>query len=122
AQVVGNLLANAAKYTEPGGRVWLTAEHEGDTAVLRIRDNGIGIASHMLPRIFELFVQADYASTKAQGGLGIGLTLAKNLVEMHDGTVEAHSKGLGHGSEFIVHFHKVFRQRQSDAQAALSFG
>ena len=87
AQVVGNLLTNAAKYTEPGGRIWLTAERDGDMAVLRVRDNGIGIAPHMLPRIFELFVQVDHASTKAQGGLGIGLTLVKNLVEMHDGIV-----------------------------------
>jgi len=80
----------------------LTAERDGDTAILRIRDNGIGIAPAMLPRIFELFVQVDHASTKAQGGLGIGLTLVKNLVEMHNGTVEARSDGLGKGSEFIV--------------------
>ena len=102
AQVVGNLLTNAAKYTEPNGRIWLTAEREGDVAVLRVRDNGIGIAPQMLPRIFELFVQVDHASTKAQGGLGIGLTLVKNLVEMHNGTVEARSEGLGKGSEFVV--------------------
>ena len=102
AQVVGNLLTNAAKYTEPNGRIWLTAERDGDEAVLRVRDNGIGIAPDMLPRIFELFVQVDHASTKAQGGLGIGLTLVKNLVEMHGGTVEARSDGLGKGSEFVV--------------------
>ncbi len=102
AQVVGNLLTNAAKYTEPNGRIGLTAEREGDLAVLRVRDNGIGIAPQMLPRIFELFVQADHATTKAQGGLGIGLTLVKNLVEMHNGTVEARSEGLGRGSEFVV--------------------
>ena len=102
AQVVGNLLTNAAKYTEPNGRIWLTAERDGDVAVLRVRDNGIGIAPQMLPRIFELFVQVDHASTKAQGGLGIGLTLVKNLVEMHNGTVEARSEGLGRGSEFVV--------------------
>ena len=102
AQVVGNLLTNAAKYTEPNGRIWLTAERDGDMAVLRVRDNGIGIAPAMLPRIFELFVQVDHASTKAQGGLGIGLTLVKNLVEMHNGRVEARSEGLGKGSEFVV--------------------
>ena len=102
AQVVGNLLTNAAKYTEPNGRIWLTAERDGEMAVLRVRDNGIGIATQMLPRIFELFVQVDHASTKAQGGLGIGLTLVKNLVEMHNGTVEARSEGLGKGSEFAV--------------------
>jgi CheY-like chemotaxis protein len=102
AQVVGNLLTNAAKYTEPSGRIWLTAERDGDQALLRVRDTGIGIAPQMLPRIFELFVQVDHASTKAQGGLGIGLTLVKNLVEMHNGTVEARSEGLGKGSEFVV--------------------
>ncbi len=102
AQVVGNLLTNAAKYTEPNGRIWLTAEREGDEAVLRVRDNGIGIAPDMLPRIFELFVQVDHAATRSQGGLGIGLTLVKNLVEMHNGTVEARSDGLGKGSEFVV--------------------
>jgi CheY-like chemotaxis protein/anti-sigma regulatory factor (Ser/Thr protein kinase) len=101
-QVVGNLLTNAAKYTEANGRIWLTAEREGDEAVLRVRDNGIGIAHAMLPRIFDLFVQVDHASTKAQGGLGIGLTLVKNLIQMHNGSVEAQSAGLGKGSEFIV--------------------
>ncbi len=102
AQVVGNLLTNAAKYSESGGRIWLTANRDGDVAVLRVRDSGIGIAPQMLPRIFELFVQVDHASTKAQGGLGIGLTLVKNLVEMHNGTVEARSEGLAKGSEFVV--------------------
>ena len=102
AQVVGNLLTNAAKYTEPGGRIRLTATREGTEAVLRIEDNGIGIAPDVLPRIFDLFVQVDHATTKAQGGLGIGLTLVKNLVEMHDGSVEARSAGLGKGSEFVV--------------------
>ena len=102
SQIIGNLLANAAKYTESNGRIWLTSEREGKMAVVRIRDNGIGIADSMLPRIFELFVQVDNTSTKAQGGLGIGLTLVKNLVQMHDGTVEAKSDGLGYGSEFVV--------------------
>jgi CheY-like chemotaxis protein/two-component sensor histidine kinase len=102
AQVVGNLLTNAAKYTEPSGRIWLTAERQGDVAVLRVRDTGIGIAPDMLHRIFDLFVQVDHATTKAQGGLGIGLTLVKNLVEMHNGQVEVHSEGLGKGSEFVL--------------------
>ncbi len=101
-QVVGNLLTNAAKYTEANGRIWLTAERSGDEAVLRVSDNGIGITPIMLPRIFDLFVQADHTSTKAQGGLGIGLTLVKNLVQMHSGGVEAKSAGLGQGSEFVV--------------------
>jgi CheY-like chemotaxis protein/two-component sensor histidine kinase len=102
AQVVGNLLTNAAKYTEAQGRIGLTAKREGDRAVLRVRDNGIGIAPDMLPHIFELFVQVDHAAIRSQGGLGIGLTLVKNLVEMHHGTVKAHSAGLGKGSEFVV--------------------
>ncbi len=102
AQVVGNILTNAAKYTEPNGRIGLRAERDGNMALLRVWDNGIGIAPAMLPRIFELFVQVDHASTRAQGGLGIGLTLVKNLVEMHNGRVEARSDGLGQGCEFIV--------------------
>jgi CheY-like chemotaxis protein len=100
--VVGNLLTNAAKYTEPSGRIWLSAERSNDIAVLRVRDTGIGIAPDMLHRIFEVFVQVDHATTKAQGGLGIGLTLVKNLVEMHNGQVEVRSEGLGKGSEFIL--------------------
>jgi CheY-like chemotaxis protein/two-component sensor histidine kinase len=102
AQVIGNLLTNAAKYTEVNGRIWLTAEIDGGQVALRIRDTGIGIARDMLPHIFELFVQVDHAATRSQGGLGIGLTLVKNLVEMHHGTVEASSAGLGRGSEFVV--------------------
>jgi PAS domain S-box-containing protein len=112
AQVVGNLLMNAAKYTEANGRIWLTARREGDMAVLRLRDSGIGIAPDMLPRVFELFVQADHTSTKAQGGLGIGLTLVKNLVEMHHGTVEAHSAGLGAGCEFVVRLPLIPNEEQ----------
>jgi len=102
AQVIGNLLTNAAKYTEANGRIRLTGQREGGEAVLRLRDTGIGISPDMLPHIFELFVQVDQSSTKAQGGLGIGLTLVKNLVEMHKGTVQAHSAGLGKGCEFVV--------------------
>jgi PAS domain S-box-containing protein len=102
AQVISNLLTNAAKYTEAKSRIWLTAQREADAAVLRVRDNGIGIAPAMRSRIFELFVQADHTTTRSQGGLGIGLTLVKSLVETHHGTVEAHSPGLGQGSEFVV--------------------
>jgi PAS domain S-box-containing protein len=102
AQVVGNLLTNAAKYTEANGRIRLTALREGNEAVLRVWDRGIGIAPDMLPHIFELFVQVDHATARSQGGLGIGLTLVKNLVEMHNGTVEAKSDGLGKGTEFVV--------------------
>ncbi len=87
-------------------------------AVLRVRDSGIGIDPLMLPRIFELFVQVDHASTKAQGGLGIGLTLVKNLVEMHNGTVEARSEGLGKGSEFIVRLPISEQQLNQEHRAA----
>ncbi len=101
-QVVGNLLTNAAKYTESNGHIWLSARRENGEVVLQVRDNGIGIAPEMLPHIFDVFVQADYAAMHSQGGLGIGLTLVKSLVEMHHGSVEASSAGLGKGSEFVV--------------------
>lgn len=102
SQVLGNLLANAAKYTEPRGRIVLSARRQGPQAVISVRDNGIGISKEMLPHVFELFVQADQAIARAQGGLGIGLTLVKNLMELHGGTVAAYSRGLGHGSEFVL--------------------
>jgi CheY-like chemotaxis protein/two-component sensor histidine kinase len=101
-QVFVNLLNNAAKYTEPGGQIDLSVERLGNDCVVRLKDNGIGILSEMLPRIFELFVQADKSLDRSQGGLGIGLSLAKRLVEMHGGTLEAHSEGVGQGSEFVV--------------------
>ncbi|HVR98064.1 MAG TPA: ATP-binding protein [Thermoanaerobaculia bacterium] len=105
AQVLTNLLNNAAKYTEVGGRIGLRIERngrEGTEAVLRVRDNGIGIAPEMLPRVFDMFAQAEGGMERAQGGLGIGLTLVRSLVEMHGGTVEAASDGLGKGSELVV--------------------
>ncbi len=102
AQVVANLLTNGAKYTEPGGRLELNAGREGGDVVVRVRDTGIGIAAEVLPRVFELFVQAAPAAAHSQGGLGIGLTLVKSLVELHGGRVEARSEGLGKGSEFVV--------------------
>ncbi|HWN70227.1 MAG TPA: PAS domain S-box protein [Haliangium sp.] len=101
-QVVGNLLTNAAKYTEPGGQIRLAVERSGSDVLIRVRDNGIGIAPDMQSRIFDLFTQVDHSTARAQGGLGIGLTLVKSLVEMHHGSVEVHSAGLGHGSELIV--------------------
>jgi len=101
-QVVTNLLNNAAKYTDPGGRVTLAAEMEGTTALVRVRDTGIGIAADLLPAVFNLFTQANRSLDRAQGGLGVGLTLVRRLVELHRGSVEALSEGLGCGSEFIV--------------------
>ena len=102
AQVFINLLNNAAKYTERGGQIWLTAERHGSDAAVTVRDNGIGIPSDILPRIFDLFTQVDRSSERSQGGLGIGLTLVRRLVEMHDGSIEARSNGPGTGSEFVV--------------------
>ena len=101
-QVVTNLLNNASKYTEPGGTIRVTLEREPDQAVLRVEDNGIGMAPGLLPRIFELFTQGERSLDRSQGGLGIGLALAHNLVALHDGTIEAHSAGVGRGSEFVV--------------------
>jgi CheY-like chemotaxis protein len=110
AQVVGNLLTNSAKYTEANGHIWVSASREDSNVVLRVRDDGIGIAPDMLPHVFELFMQADHTSTKAQGGLGIGLTLARNLVQMHAGTIEARSAGLGKGCEFIIRLPLIDQQ------------
>jgi PAS domain S-box-containing protein len=103
AQVVANLLNNAAKFTERGGRITLTLQREGNAAAIRVRDTGIGISADMLPRIFDMFVQAERRLKNAQGGLGIGLSLVQGLVALHGGTVEAHSAGPGTGSEFVVH-------------------
>jgi signal transduction histidine kinase len=102
AQVISNLLNNAAKYTAQGGQVSLSAGREGDEAVVRVRDSGIGIPRPMLSRIFEMFVQADSSLERAHGGLGIGLALARRLIEMHGGTLEAFSAGPGLGSEFVA--------------------
>jgi signal transduction histidine kinase len=101
-QVFSNLLVNAAKYTDGAGDIRLSVEREEGEAVVRIRDNGIGIASNLLPRVFDLFVQADPSSRHTGGGLGIGLALVRNLVDRHGGSVAAASAGLGHGSEFVV--------------------
>ena len=102
AQVLSNLLNNACKYSEPEGRIRLTAAREGKDIVIAVKDEGIGISPDVLPDIFDMFMQADGTRERSQGGLGIGLTLVKRLVELHDGKVEAHSDGPGLGSEFVV--------------------
>jgi PAS domain S-box-containing protein len=108
AQVVGNLLNNACKFTADGGRIWLTVElaragdHSPEGVLIRVRDTGIGIPAEQLNRIFDMFMQGDTSLERSTSGLGIGLTLAKNLVELHEGTLEAHSAGTGQGSEFVV--------------------
>ncbi|MCX4246605.1 sensor histidine kinase [Paraliomyxa miuraensis] len=101
-QVIVNLLNNAAKYTEPGGLISIRGAAEGHEVVLRVRDDGMGIAAEMLPRIFEVFVQQPQGLERAQGGLGLGLSIVKSLVELHGGRISAHSDGLGTGSELVV--------------------
>ncbi len=102
AQVLSNLLNNAAKYTDEGGEIALIAEREGREVAIHVRDNGTGIAPELLPHIFDMFTQADQTLSRSRGGLGIGLTLVRSLVEMHDGRVTARSAGPGLGSEFTV--------------------
>jgi signal transduction histidine kinase len=102
AQVLSNLLTNAAKYTEPGGRIALTAREENGFVVIECRDNGIGMTDDLVPRVFDLFVQGQRGLDRRQGGLGLGLAVARTLVELHGGTIEAASGGTNHGSTFTV--------------------
>ena len=102
AQVFSNLLINAAKYTDPGGRIHVAAHIEPDVLVVTIRDTGIGISAEMMPRLFEMFTQAQHALARSQGGLGLGLALVRGIVQLHGGSVSAHSEGENRGSEFTV--------------------
>lgn len=102
AQAISNLLNNAAKYTEPGGDILLVAGMRDASIVITVKDTGVGIPQEMLPHIFDMFMQVNRSRDRAQGGLGIGLTLVKRLVESHGGSIEAHSDGPGNGSEFII--------------------
>jgi PAS domain S-box-containing protein len=102
SQVLMNLINNAAKFGGRAGRIWVTAEREEDWLLIRVKDTGIGIPPEMLPRIFDMFTQGDRSLERSEGGLGLGLTLVQRLVEMHGGTVEACSEGLGKGSEFVL--------------------
>ena len=102
SQALANVLNNAAKYTNEGGRIWLTFERHGNDLVISVRDTGVGIPKELLPHVFDLFVQEDRSLERAQGGLGIGLTLVRNLVEMHGGNIQATSAGPGQGSEFVM--------------------
>ena len=120
AQVFANLLNNAAKYTPPGGRILLSAEVEDATLVVRVNDNGIGIPAHMLSRVFEIFMQAHRGEEHSQGGLGIGLTLVRRLIDMHGGSVSAESAGPGQGSTFVVRLPLAKRLEVTAAAAAPS--
>jgi len=118
AQVFLNLLNNAAKYTDRGGSIQLTAERDKRDVVVRVRDSGIGIPSDMLPHVFDLFHQVDPSIERSEGGLGIGLTLVQRLVALHEGSVEARSEGLGKGSEFIVRLPTINKAASQDRAKA----
>jgi len=112
-QALGNVLGNAAKYTERGGRITLTVCRQGTDVEIRVRDNGIGIPAEVLPRIFDLFAQLDRRSDHPHGGLGIGLALVRRLLQMHDGSISAYSEGTGRGSEFVIRLPLLLETTQS---------
>ena len=113
AQVTENLLANAVKYTDEGGRIWLTLEATDDTVEISVRDTGIGVEPDLLAHIFDLFTQAPSGLHRAKGGLGLGLPLVRNLVQMHGGSVEAFSAGAGRGTEVVVTLPRLRRGRRA---------
>ena len=119
-QIVANLVHNAAKYTAGGGSISVELKEEAGAAVIRVRDSGIGLPAQKLLEIFQPFVQLDRGANGSQGGLGVGLTLVKTLVELHGGTVEARSAGPGHGSEFVVSFPGLAKARRAAESAAPS--
>jgi CheY-like chemotaxis protein len=106
-QILGNLLHNATKYTPAGGHIAVSASPEGEQVIVTVKDDGVGMASEALPTVFELFVQLEAPGTRSAGGLGIGLSLARDLVRLHGGSIEAHSRGPGLGSEFVIHLPRV---------------
>jgi len=118
AQVFANLLNNSVKYSEPGRPIAISVWRDGGDAVIKVRDEGIGIQPDLLPRVFDMFRQADRAGGRSRGGLGIGLSLVKRIVELHGGAVTAHSDGLGHGSEFIVRIPSLADARASERKPA----
>jgi CheY-like chemotaxis protein len=118
AQVICNLLTNAAKFTERGGEIRVSASREGAAVIVRVRDTGVGIAAELLPNVFDLFTQAPQTLARSQGGLGLGLAIVRRLVELHGGRVEAHSAGPGTGSEFVVELPSSDGPATPDAAAA----
>jgi signal transduction histidine kinase/DNA-binding response OmpR family regulator len=115
-QILANLLNNAAKYTDPGGRIRLEVECNGCEVSIHVRDTGVGIPQHLLPRVFELFMQGDRSLDRSQGGLGIGLTLVRSLVELHGGKVEVFSEGPGQGSDFVVRLPLLLSESEPEEQ------
>jgi CheY-like chemotaxis protein/anti-sigma regulatory factor (Ser/Thr protein kinase) len=101
-QVLSNVLSNAARYTEPGGDIYVTASARAGVVDVRVRDTGVGISAEMLPKVFDLFAQERQPLDRAPGGLGLGLSIVRSLVELHGGTIQAHSDGVGRGSEFTM--------------------
>jgi two-component system, sensor histidine kinase len=118
-QCVANLLVNAIKYTDAGGRITVEAYAAGADAVIAVSDNGVGIPPELLPQIFDLFVQSRRSLDRAQGGLGIGLSLVRRLMQMHDGRVVAHSEGIGHGARFELHLPQIPAPAQALAVTAV---
>ncbi len=120
-QCVGNVLTNSAKYTDCGGEIQIRSFSSGKTAVVQIKDNGVGIPSELLPRIFDLFVQSERTLDRSQGGLGIGLSIVKRLVEMHGGSAQVRSAGIGQGATFEIHLPLIERPRvELDANPQLT--
>jgi CheY-like chemotaxis protein len=118
-QALSNLLNNAVKYTEAGGRINVSVQRAQEMVEVRVKDSGLGISPELLPRLFNLFTQADATTHRAQGGLGIGLALVRKLVEMHDGTVAAYSAGANRGSEFVVRLPLLQNARRRSPAAAI---
>ncbi len=119
SQVFANVINNAAKYTDKGGHIWLTIKRQGEQVNVSVRDNGMGIPAHLLPRVFEMFTQGNRSLEKTPSGLGVGLSIAKRLVEMHGGAIEARSDGHGCGSEFVVHLPLMAAHAANHAPAML---
>lgn len=117
-QVFGNLINNACNYTDPSGRITVTAKVTGGEVDISVKDDGVGIPAEMLPRVFDMFSQVDHSLERSHGGLGIGLTLVKRLVEMHNGSVSAHSEGVGKGSVFVVGLPVAAEPKQADSKTA----
>ncbi|HEY6881771.1 MAG TPA: ATP-binding protein, partial [Polyangiales bacterium] len=117
AQVVANLLTNAAKYTPPGGHIAVRGTHEDNRVVLRVRDDGVGVEPELLPRVFDLFVQGRQNLDRAAGGLGLGLAIVRSVVELHGGSVSVHSEGPGRGAEFTIRLPQGTMRKRSSIPA-----